>query len=114
LRSTSEVVRQVTLGDDALAELTQELSQKIKLTKLASLLDCHVSALHRARRDGKLACFKFLGAWYSSPTAVRAMIDTASSKASPIAATQQPGVRTEAARRNAADKALSEIRSLTG
>jgi hypothetical protein len=109
----SELVRQATLGDDALAELTQELSQKIKLTKLASLLDCHVGALHRARKDGKLQCFKFLGRWYTSPSSVREMIARSSSKGMTATPEIPAGTRTALARTAAADAAIREIASLT-
>ncbi len=98
-------------GTDALEEISKELAEYIPLTALARRLGWNLARLHRARLTEQLECTKILGRWSTTPAAVRAML--AKSRAANVAAKQQSGMRTESARRSAADEAMLEIQALT-
>ena len=65
-----------TSGDTPIQQLEHELADKIPLTKAARLLSRHVSSLHRARKAGRLRCYRIFGQWYTDVGSIRDMITT--------------------------------------
>jgi hypothetical protein len=94
-------------------DVMDELAEQIPLTKVSKKSGFSLPRLHRARLRGELACIKILGQWCTTPDAIRSMIRSGSSDSSAQQAKAQAATRTDAARRNAADKAMAEIKSLT-
>jgi hypothetical protein len=113
LVTTTDPKRQPLPGKVALDDVMNELAELIPLTAVSKKSGLSLPRRHRARLKGDIACTKILGKWCTTATAIREMINRASSTASPIAAKQQSGTRTESERKAAADRALAEIQSLT-
>jgi hypothetical protein len=65
-------------GENALSELARAMADRIPVRRAAEALGLHSSALHRARKDGKLECFRVCGRWFTTVAALRMMITRSS------------------------------------